>query len=492
MKSIRRHLTISLLATVLALVAATDALVYFYARARLLVEFDRALTAKAHMVMGMVGEDRGGHMEFDAGDGDLSDFGVGRTSDYFQVWGADGSPFMRSPSLAASDLARPAEDKRAVDLRLPDGQPGRAVGIRFKAHSDEDEQKDRAAAGAVKPDAFIVLARSRRDLDGTLRVLGVSLLVAALIIGAGTIAAVTLSVRRGLGPLYRLGKEVDGIVADRLAHQFAVAGVPAELRPIHERLNSLLERLNTAFARERRFTSDVAHELRTPVAELRALAEVALKWPDPSAAPQSFRDALNIANHMDGMINTLLSIARQNAGVLAAQLEPVELSSSLNQAWESHSKLAADRHLNVEWTIAPDLWVQVNRSMLTGVLDNLLANAVAYTPAGGTIIGHAALDGDRIRLSLTNTCEGLSSDDLPHLFEPFWRKDAARTGGVNCGLGLSLVKAYASAMNATIEAQMPDSGRVCFTLCFAPALANTPRPHENTWKNSRSTADKYS
>ncbi|HEX4795868.1 MAG TPA: ATP-binding protein [Humisphaera sp.] len=492
MKSIRRHLTITLLAAVLALVVAADALVYLFAQSRLLVEFDRALTAKAHMVMGMVGEDRAGHLEFDSGDADLSDFGAGRTSDYFQVLRADGSSFARSPSLGSNDLQHPSQGQRAFDIHLLDGQMGRAIEIHFKAHSDEDEEKDSRTAAQAQPNAYIVLARSRRDLDGTLRVLGGSLLVAALIIAAGTIAAVTFSVRRGLGPLYRLGREVDGIAADTLAHRFDARGVPSELRPIYDRLNGLLERLNKAFARERRFTSDVAHELRTPVAELRALAEVALKWPDPSAAPQNFRDALNIAHHMDGMISTLLSIARQNAGVLAAQLEPVELSSSLNQAWEAHAKLAASRNLIVEWTMAPDLWVQANRSMLAGMLENLLANAVTYTPAGGTIIGRVAREGDRIRFSLTNTCENLSPDDLPHLFEPFWRKDTARTGGVNCGLGLSLVKVYAAAMNAAIDADMPDSSHVCFTLSFVPALANTARASENTWKNSQVTADKYS
>src|ERR1700683_4484395 len=140
-----------------------------------------------------------------------------------------------------------------------------------------------------------------------------------------------LAVRRGLRPLRQLGTEADGIDAGSLDHRFSREELPRELVPIAQQFNSLLERIDEAFVRERRFTSDAAHELRTPIAELRRLAEVALKWPDRSEAERNYRDVWEVAEHMESLVATLLAIARCRAGTAAVSLQPVDLTGVVKE-----------------------------------------------------------------------------------------------------------------------------------------------------------------
>jgi two-component system sensor histidine kinase QseC len=328
------------------------------------------------------------------------------------------------------------------------------------------EEDDGPVPPGRVPVLTVSVAQEPRELDATLRVLATSLLLAALVLAGGSALAVTLAVRRGLRPMERLGREADAVGAGSLGHRFPVSDLPAELRPIAARLNALLARLGEAFARERRFTADVAHELRTPVAELRALAEVALKWPEDDRPRENYRDVLQIARQMEALITRLLSIARCEAGAQAVGRERLDLCRMLRECWDSHAQAAGARQVRVEWALPDTLVVESDRAMLGALIDNLVSNAVTYAPAGGTVRVEAAHDGVAVALSVRNPCDGLGAADLPHLFEPFWRKDPARTGGAHCGLGLAVVAAYAKALGLALRADLPEPGAFEIVVSF--------------------------
>ena len=125
------------------------------------------------------------------------------------------------------------------------------------------------------------------------------------------VIAVFLIVRRSLNPLRTLASCTREIGPDNLHLRLPTNGLPTELTPICSCVNDLLDRLDQAFKRERRFTSDVAHELRTPIAELRALAEVASRYPnDPEFARNALRDAVGVAKQMQSLVTTLLALVR--------------------------------------------------------------------------------------------------------------------------------------------------------------------------------------
>jgi signal transduction histidine kinase len=262
---------------------------------------------------------------------------------------------------------------------------------------------------------------------------------------------VVAGVRRGLRPLDQVAAQAMRIDAGSLHSRFRLEGLPAELHPIAARLNDLLERLSAAFERERRFSADVAHELRTPIAELRALAEVALLSPG-SQDRRPFEDVLAATLQMENLVTALLSLARCESGRQPVTLEPIALGEALREAWAPLAARARARKLRVDQ--APcDVVVSADRLLLSSILGNLLANAVEYAPAGGTV-GWTLNEGAAVELVVSNSNDTLEAADLAHVFEPFWRKDAARADGTHGGLGLSLVAAFARLIDAEVRLEL--------------------------------------
>jgi len=474
MKSIQRNLAWRLVFITVALFAVAGAGLYFYVSSRLTREFDRALLSRAQFVAGMVlFEDA--QLEFTANDAELEPFRDGQDPAYFEIWAGD-KVFSRSPSLGSRDLALPSAKNEARRVTLPNGAKGREISLQFHVRIDADDYP--AAEAAHLPIFTVVLAQDTRELDETLGLLASSLILMTALVAAASVLAVILSVRRGLGPLHELAREVAAIGADSMHYRFAIDHLPSELRPIAQRLNELLLRLEKAFARERRFTADVAHELRTPIAELRSMAEVALRWLDDASAEQNYRDALAIAAQMESLVTTLLSLARCEARSIPVVMQQVDLPRLVSAAWEPHRAAGESRALRMHSNLPTSLVIQTDPALISPLLSNLLSNAVTYSIDAGEIWCELAQIGSALELSISNPQSELVTDDLEHLFQPFWRKDRARTSGTGSGLGLCLVNAYAKLLEIGIAATLPRPGIFRITLKFPPtsaaAKSNTP------------------
>jgi two-component system sensor histidine kinase QseC len=293
-----------------------------------------------------------------------------------------------------------------------------------------------------------------------------ALLLVAAFIGIGTVLVVSFVLRHGLKPLEQVAQEAAKIDVQSLHVRFSTDGMPSELQPICRRLNDSLERLMKAFQRERRFTADVAHELRTPIAELRSLADVALKWQsDPEMPlPNFFRDAKDIARQMEAVVTTLLALARCQSGTTTVSSEAVDVGEVIKEAWQPCEQTATERGLRVAFGISSQLILQTDRTMLHSIISNLLSNAVDYATEGGKISCNVQRSCSGVKISVTNDTGFLAPDDLPHLFEAFWRKDPARTDNSHCGLGLTLVEAYAKILGGKVCVSMPTRESLCVQL----------------------------
>jgi signal transduction histidine kinase len=435
---------------------------------------DAALAVKAEAIADAV------HMEDDgrphlerAGDAGVAPHREGPF--YFQVWGADGRTVARAapPGVPVeAPLPRPrAGRRRFADLWLPDGTVARATELSFVARPDEDEFDATHGGPAPRPGErlTLVVAHDRRSIDGPLAVLLTGLTFAAAVVVAGILVVVTWSVRRGLRPLADVSALADRIGPDSLDVRFPGPDrLPPELAPIGQKLNELLDRLAAAFARERRFSAAVAHELRTPLAELQASCDVALRWPDDhDGATAALAEARAVAVQMGDMVRALLALARTQAGVDEARSRPVQLSAAVAQAWAKLRPAGEARGLTADFDVGgDDPTVHANPHLLAVVLRNLLGNAVEYATPGGRV--RVCADGveGAVRLRVGNSCDTLGSDDLPRLFEPFWRKSAARSDGTHVGLGLSIVDGYCRAMGVSIAAswEPPDWFEMALTL----------------------------
>jgi signal transduction histidine kinase len=468
MRSIRTQLIVTLLVCLTLFFAVASAALYLSARNALLDQFDDALATEVLSFTEMVEwEEEGGESVIDVefSEFPLPEFEPAPAAGFYEVWSREGTPVARSPSLEGKDLPRlegRRETPRIRDIPLPDGRSGRAATLLFSPYSETDSgERVRDESAALQ--LSMTIARSREELDRALMTLGTGFVLLGLLLTAALVFTVRWSVGRGLAPLDRIALEASGIDPADLSHRFSLDSVPRELEPVCRRFNGLLERLETAFLRERRFNANVAHELRTPLAELRILAEVSLKSKNDSSPVESsraaFLDVLDIAGHMEKMITTLLAIVRSEAGRLTVRRAPVDLVALVADAAPAWQEKARTEKIFLELKHPDKAVVTSDRTLLSATLANLMSNALTYTPEGGAVLCAVEENSDGYSLVVNNTDASLSPDDLERMTEPFWQKDPSRTDTDRTGLGLSLAAAYAGILGVEIGLALPRAGR---------------------------------
>jgi len=473
MSSLRRQLTRELLVAVVLLLCGGLAAVYIAARDAVTDQFDRALQAKARAISTLTSVENGRPRvtftdRFMPGFEDYSPW------DFFQLWDAEGDEIARSESLfPGMELPRQVgtlEHPSKWNFTLPDGRPARAAGFAFRPRGWRSLSRE---AGS---EFQLVVASDRESLDRTLwQLLGLCGGIAALLVAA-TLWVIPRVLRRGLVPVNTLVQQATQIDAESLSTRFNVDRFPVELRPIAERLNELLGRLERSFERERQFSADLAHELRTPLAELRTQSECAIKWPE-SRDPELDRETLAIARQMERVVTHLLALTRGDQGQLVARIEPISLHDVATDVWSSFAARAAARRLVVAWEVAPCRG-EADPGLLRSILANLLENAVDHATAGGSIQISTEAHAGGIALTIANTTMDLTAADVPKLFDRFWRKESARSGGQHLGLGLALSHSYARAMRWQLTARL-DADRQLALILSGPGrietTSNAPR-----------------
>jgi two-component system sensor histidine kinase QseC len=419
---------------------------------------------------------------------------------YAQMWAPDRAILARSASLAAADLPFPATgtNQGPFQIQLPNHHSGRAVVFNSTLESFEALKrslKERTSLESTKAGAKdeLVLADLQRralnlprsflamvvvdqnELDSGLHRLAQALLGVGLFMLLLTTALVTVISRRGLAPLEALAGQARNIDANTLHQRFPTANLPRELRSICERLNDLLSRLQDAFNRERRFSGDAAHELRTPIAELRAIGEVALKWPSPDPTiVKAFEDVVSAAVQMQGIVEGLLAIARCEAGTQPILREATDLAAIVREVWAPFAIRARSQGFNVDHLLSEGCRFETDPAMLRLILNNLFSNALDYTVPAGKVRIALERSGQSIYLAVQNSVSDLTQEDLRHLFQRFWRKDAARTSSQHSGIGLSVSLAYAEALGLGLTARLTGDNLLEMQLDFRVAAGVSP------------------
>lgn len=461
MRSLRGRLTVWLLGGA-GLLLVFGALVLFRVTdLRLRREFDDALLTKARSLATLT-EQEEGRVWLEGADA-MPELAGGQDPEYFQIWRDDGRVIDRSRSLGAGVLPRqrvPLDRPRLFDGRLPGGGPGRFVEIRFAPRQEEEESDGRletlppSSPPSVRP-VTLVVARSREHLDAFIASLHATFAGFVLALLAGMAVLVRLSLAAGLAPVERLATKLHELDAESLGKRLEEAGTPSELAPVVEHLNGLLERLQTSFARERTFSSNFAHELRTPLAELRSLSEIALRSSEDAAAmAEALTDIHAVGLQMESIVVNLLDLARCEGGLHVVRTDELVLADAVEDCWQKVEEAAAARKVSLVRQISPSLVVTTDREKLNRILVNLFSNAVAYSPEGSEVRCAACAAGSGFFLSVSNPTDSLEPDDLPRIFDRFWRKDAARAEAGHAGLGLSLVAAFCSLARIQIETRL--------------------------------------
>lgn len=445
MRSIRRHLTLILCLAAALLLPAGGLTVYWTARNLLTAQFDTTLAAKAQaLITAAEIDDEEFEIDFDVQA--FAGFGLQSSEDYYEVWFADGRALQRSPSLKLQDLATTApahlsQQPVFAEITLPDGRPGRALWQTFVPADDE-----RHAYGTLR----LAVASESVSLQHTLGTLALVLIVTGAVGLVATLLLLHLALGRGLRPLNDLAARVQGLRVDRPGQRLETAPLPQEVRAVGEKINDLLERVHSSLARERRFSSHAAHEMRTPLAELKAMTELMVRWPE-EGTPERWAEMLTIVDEMEGLLGKLSLLSRADAGGQSVITEPVNLSQSVATAVERFQAAAQARGIEIQTDIAATAApFQTDPVLWQTILNNLIGNAVNHAPNGARIHVQAAPG----YLAVTNPAPELAPEDVDFLFDRFWRKNTGRKNGDHSGLGLSIVTACSSLIGATCQASL--------------------------------------
>ncbi len=470
MSSLKGRLTAWLLVGLAVLLVGGGWVLRRSLSARLLGDFDDALIAETRSLRALTLK-RGGVVAFDFADEVMPEFSTTKDPAYFQLWRTDGAVLERSRSLKGGNLPRLgdlSDRPRLLDLKLPDGRNGRLVEVSFHPRLEEDEggpirgDDPRDLGRFAEGDRMVLaVARGRDRLDASLAALDAPLaLVIAGLLG-GSVLLVLTSLRAGFAPLAQVERQIEAIDAGSLGARIDIADPPRELRSAIGRLNGLLRRLETSFERERAFSANLAHELRTPLAELRAVADVALELPRDSGQTEAFfADVRAIGLQMERILATLLALAHYDGGPPVLKIADFDLGTALLASSQTVATEAAARGIHFEFDVPSVLGVRTDPGKLHLALVNLFANAVAHgatsEPGGGWLRCRAERSGDRFLIRIENPVQRLAASDLPRMFDRFWRLDSARTGGTHAGLGLPLVAAICVALGIEIETTLVD------------------------------------
>ena len=287
------------------------------------------------------------------------------------------------------------------------------------------------------------------------------LLVLVSIVVAGTAATLMGAwhfTSSAIRPVAEITAQATRIEAGTLDQRILAHADTDEYEGLVAVLNRMLERLERGFAAQRRLTADVSHELRTPLTALRGEIEVALRAPRSQREYERvLRSGLEEIERLTDLSEDLLLVTRAEARLVAAQRVPTDMETLVRDQLDAQRHRIEERDLAVTLSLRPgQSMVLVDPELMERLVDHLLDNAIRYTPLGGTIAVYLEPleTGGDLRLAVENSGSGIAAEDLPHLFEPFYRVDRARTrseaGGH--GLGLALVASIARLHGGTVVA----------------------------------------
>ncbi len=275
-------------------------------------------------------------------------------------------------------------------------------------------------------------------------------------------------VRRGLQPLRQLATTTRGIRSSTLHERMTTAGLPGDLADLAFTFNAMLDRLQEAFGRLGQFSADIAHELRTPLSNLRSEVEVALRQGRSTEEyARVLGSCLEESVRLSGLVETLLFLAGAEQPRTEIQRAPLDLAVELKVVREFFEASASEAGVSMMVDGDAPVWIDADRALIQRALSNLVTNALAYTTAGGTVTLQARVNAKTAELSVTDTGSGIDAKHLPHIFDRFYRADAARANSSgHVGLGLAIVASIARLHGGHVRANSELGSGTKITLEF--------------------------
>lgn len=387
-----------------------------------------------------------------------------RTEIHVRILDEEGQVIAETPEISrllpASSFPSPAaEPGSGSDRSAATGRLFRVLAVR---------------AGSGSP--YIIQVAMDRSLEMQLRadyrknlflVLGVAFIVCAV---AGYWIA-----HRGIRPIHDITETARRIRPTNLDERMDPVGLPAELLTLAATFNQMLERLERSFARLSQFSADIAHELRTPVYSMRGEIEVALSKP---RSREEYREILGSGLEECGrlarLIDRMLFLARAENPETQITREPCDLGVELATVREFYELAATEAGVRLAADVRGKVLADLDRTLFQRAVGNLVANALAHTPRGGSVTLMASGNATSTRVEVADTGSGIPADHLPHVFDRFYRADSTRSSrNGSVGLGLAIVQSIMELHGGSVDI-VSEAGRGTRVILNFPRTRGAP------------------
>lgn len=442
-------------------------------------QFNKTLQHEANSLITLVEEEPGG-VEFMFADEFMPEFSSRIDTEYFQLWRND-LTFEKSRSLGYFPLqelprtALPLNESLLTDITLPDGRAGRVVLIHFMPQWDSnisdvhEELTDNWLT--QRPSMYLALAVSVEDLNATLRMVDIAFLLSC--IGAVVVVRYLVGkiITRGLSPINELNQQLKTIDISKTAKKVKMVNPPVELLPMVNELNQFVEQNTRLYQREQRLTSDIAHELKTPISELINLTEVTIRFPNDKELSDTFHtDILAIGERMKVVVSNILLWQKSNKIQDDKQKEVLDCLQVITALIQRLSCKYPDGKTRIVFSGEQDN-ILINTSVFAfeTIMTNLLDNALFYSTQQSQILLDIKYTASgNAKITLTNELVApISADDIALFFEPLWQQDSARTATDHFGLGLAIVKSFCENIDGKIEVTLSENVAAKQVITFA-------------------------
>jgi len=373
---------------------------------------------------------------------------------YYRANGPDGEYITGDPDLP-DPPADAAEDRVTYYNALFRNEPIRAVALRVPVRP-----------GSGKGAILIQVAERSTLRDNFARQIMLRMMIPQGILVLLSTLAVWFGVGIGLRALTSMRREIESRSHIDLS-PIDETGAPSEVRPLAHAMNDLLSRLSAALAAQQRFIADAAHQLRTPVAALKMQAELATRQVRDGEAAATLQQLQTAADHAARLVGQLLTLARAEPGSHRSVMrQPVALMSLARDVCGEWVPRALSRQIDLGFDDASaPAEISADPFLIQEMLNNLIDNAIQYTPAGGRVTVRVRLQGGQAMLEVEDDGPGIPLEEREKVFERFYRMPGGAPEG--CGLGLAIVREIAQGHQATVAVQAGAGGRgTCVTITF--------------------------
>ena len=294
-----------------------------------------------------------------------------------------------------------------------------------------------------------------------------------VILVLGTVVGWSLA-SRAMSGVKRVTQTAIRIGRGDITHRVSVGSEGSEIHDLALAFNDMLEHIQSLVTELREVTNNIAHDLRSPITRIRGIAETTLTGEQNlDACRQMSSSVIEECDRLVGIINTMLDIAEAQSGAAEFAAAPVNVAGIAEEAYELFQPAAEDKGIELELDVpAADVFAVGDVCKLQRVMANLLDNAISYTEPGGRVVVSVEAMASQVRISVADNGVGISEEDLPHIFERFYRADRSRSSCGN-GLGLSLADAIINAHNGEITVESSLGEGSVFTII----LPSVPTAH---------------